>query len=330
MTRFQTIAVLALSLSPAVTAPLRAATKARVKVESTPGGAMVSVSSPGTQAVTVAGVTPLEKTFTFPKRGGLTLTLEKRGHAPCQVEIAPASGPVHATLERVVAGDGTEIPDYSLPRTGVVLLVPPEIEVIKRGFSREGVDPEASREAEGSLRKAVTRAFERRFRVRAVEMTADTREPLKALWRDGRTALQLADPVRLPYLARPPYLETSSARKAAAVLGRGEPQACLFLLDGKQVKDTAGMKLGQLAVTSVGTASSYGSGYARAIDHGDSFFVYNVHIPDFTSGLTLKAVLIDAATGELLWLNRGNWDAVRFDEEAAVGKVVEELVAGLI
>jgi hypothetical protein len=273
-------------------------------------------------------VTPLEKTFVFPKHGGLTLTLEKRGHVPHQVQIAPGSGPVRATLERLVSSDGTQVPDYSLPRTGVVLLVTPEIEVIKRGFSREGVDPAASREAGSSLQRAVRSALEGRFRVRVVETGADTREPLKALWRDGRTALQVVDPVRLPYLARPPYLETSSSRKAAAALGGGEPQAYVFLLDGKHVKDTAGMKLGQLAVLSAGTAASFGSGYARAMDHGDSFFVYNVYIPDYTSGLTLRAALIDAATGELLWLNRGNWKAVRFNEEAAVGKVVGELLTG--
>jgi hypothetical protein len=324
-----TFAVLAISLSPAVPAPLHAAAKERVKVESTPSGAMVSVSSPGAQAVTLAGVTPLEKTFAFPKRGNLTLTLEKRGHVPRQVEIAPGSGPVRATFGEAGVerrdGDPRPQPPSDRPRPSRAARDRGD----QAGFSREGVDPEASREAEGSLQRTVRAAFERRVEVRAVELTAETREPLKALWRDGRTALQLADPVRLPYLAWPPYLETSSSRKAAALLGRGEPQAYLFLLDGKQVRDTAGMKLGQLAVLSVGTAASYGSGHARAMGHGDSLFVYNVYIPDYASGLTLKAALVDAATGELLWLNRGNWNAVRFDEGAAVGKVVGERLTGL-
>lgn len=327
-------AVLGLFLWAAGTGDLQAATKVRLRVESTPPGALVSVSSPdekpGAQAVTVAGVTPLEKTFAFPKQGRLTLTLEKRGHAPRQVEVVPGSGPVHAALEKLAPDGQEQIPEQALPRSGALLLVPPEIEVIKRGFSSEGADPQASRAAEASLQGAVQALFASGWRVTPVALTPERREPLESLWRDARTAMQLTDPIRLPYLSRPAYLETSSSRRAAAVLGGGEPGTYLLLLTGKQVRDTAGMKLGQLAVASLGTACSYGSGYARAMQHGDSFFVYSVSTPDFTSGLTLKAVLIDASTAEVLWVNRGSWNAIRFDQPEAVSQVALELLAGLL
>lgn len=327
-------ATLGVVLMPLGAADALAATKAQVKVESTPSGALVSVSPSdgkgGPLAMTIAGVTPFERTFTFPKQGALTLTLEKRGHAPRQIQIDPGSKDAHATLEKVVLGDQGDCADHALARSGTLRVVPPEMEVIKRGFSSEGVDQEASRAAETALQSVTQALLAGRFRVEAIAATDDTRAPLRALWRDGRTVLQLADPIRLPYLERPLRLETSSARKAAATLGGAEPHALLLLVAGKQVRDTGGMKLGQLAVMSAGTACSYASGYARAMEHGDSFFVYSVHTPDFTSGLTLRASLIDAATGEVLWVNRGNWNAVRFDNWEAVSKVVQELLAGLL
>ncbi len=327
-------ALLGAALVPLGAADSLAAAKAQVKVESTPSGALVSVSSSdgksGSLAMTIAGVTPFEKVFAFPKQGALTLTLEKRGHAPRQLQIDPGSKDVHATLEKVVLGDQGEIANHALPRSGTLKVVPPELEVIKRGFSSEGVEAEASRTAETALQSVAQALLAASFRVEAIAATDDTRAPLKALWRDARTAMQLADPIRLPYLERPLRLETSSARKAAATLGGAEPHTLLLLVAGKQVRDTGGMKLGQLAVMSAGTACSYASGYARAMEHGDSFFVYSVHTPDFTSGLTLRASLIDAATGEVLWVNRGNWNAVRFDKWEAVSKVVRELLAGLL
>ncbi len=87
-------AVLGVLAGAAAAGDLQAATKVLLRVESTPDGALVSVSSPdeeaGAQAVTVAGVTPLEKTFVFPKQGRLTLTLEKRGYAS-GIEPSPAT-----------------------------------------------------------------------------------------------------------------------------------------------------------------------------------------------------------------------------------------------
>ncbi len=312
-------------------AEVQAGTKVKLKVESEPSGAMVTVSAAAANAaaaaVAVAGVTPFEKTFEFPKKGGLLLTLEKRGYTPRQLEIQPTSGDVRVTLDRV---SDTEVAEYALPRSGAVLLVQPEIDVIKRGFSSEKADSAASSAAGLSLQAAAERLLAGRFEVRRLTVSEETREPLRSLWRDGRTVMQLTDPIRLPYLARPLYLETRSSRRAAGTLTGGVPQAQLLLIQGKQVQDTAGMKIGQLAVLSAGTASSYASGYTQALQRGDSFFIYNVYTPDFTSGLTLKAALVEGDTGEVVWVNRGNWKAARFDQIEAVVRVVEELLAGLL
>jgi hypothetical protein len=209
-------ALLGVALVPVGAAGALAAAKAQVKVESTPSGALVSVSSSdgrsGPPAITIAGVTPFEKVFAFPKQGALTLTLEKRGHAPRQLQIDPGSRNVHATLEKVVLDDQGESADPALPRSGPLRVVPPEMEVIKRGFSSEGVEAEASRAAETALQSVAQALLAGGFRVEAIAATDDTRAALKALWRDARTAMQLADPVRLPYLERPLRLETSSAQ----------------------------------------------------------------------------------------------------------------------
>jgi hypothetical protein len=317
-----------------VAAEAQAGTKVLLRVESMPDGALVSVFSPdekkAAQLNTVAGVTPLEKKFKFGKRLALTLTLEKRGYEPRTIEITPASGTVQATLDRIQDNGQPEISDHALPQSGALLLVPPEMQVIKRGFSSEGVDPDVSRVAESALLDALQSLFGKDFHVTLVKVTPENQQPLKSLWRDARTAMQMTDPIRLPYLARPPLLETSSSRKAAAFLGQSGQGEYLLLVAGKQVRDTSGMKLGQLAVLSAGTASSYASGYVRAMENNDSFFLYNIYTPDFASGLILKASLIDAATGEVLWINRGNWKSIRFDEVEAVNAVLKELFAGLL
>lgn len=311
-----------------------AGAKVLVKVDSTPAGAMVSVSLPGERnpgkLVTVAGITPLEKRFEFGKNRTLMLTLERRGYSPQQVEISPASGPVLAVLARCQESGGKEIPDHALPRSGALRLIPPVMEVIKRGFSSEHLDPAESRAAEDSLLTSLPAVLGRRFQVGLAGTAPEDQPLLKALWRDSRTAMQLLDPVRLPYLATPPLLETGSARKAAVALGQHAQGQYLLLITGKQVQDTAGMKAGQFGILAAGTACSYASGYSRAMNNQDSFFMYTVYLPDFTSGLTLKALLAEVSTGEVCWINRGNWKSIHFDRPAEVQAVLQELLAGLL
>jgi hypothetical protein len=330
----RTISVLVLLLWSWISADLTAATRIHLRVESEPLGAMVTVASPDEKAAftgtTVAGVTPLEKEFAFGKSLTLTLTLEKRGYAPQSVEITPASETTRVNLRRIQDPGQPEIPEYSLPRSGVLLLVPPAMKVVKRGFSSEGVDADASRRAEGSLLKVTQSIFDKSFRVAPVAASPENERPLRSLWRDSRTVMQMTDPIRLPYQARPLLLETGGSRRAAALLGRSGQGEYLLLVEGRQVRDTGGMKLGQLAIMSVGAACSYASGYSRALENGDSFFVYSVHTPSFTSGLTLRASLLRAATGELLWVNRGHWKSIHFDRPEDVAEVLRELFSGLL
>ena len=78
-----------------------------------------------------------------------------------------------------------------------------------------------------------------------------------------------------------------------------------------------------------GTAASYGAGYGRAIESGDSVFVYNVYLPSSTGGTTLDAVLVDAATGEVLWINRGLYPPLDPDKSDRLAALVADLLTGL-
>ena len=330
----RTMFVLVLLLCPWIPADLTAGTKVHLRVESEPLGAMVTVASPDEKAAltgtTVAGETPLEKEFAFGKSRTLTLTFEKRGYAPESVEITPTSETTRVTLRRIREVGQPEIPEFSLPESGVLLLVPPAMKVIKRGFSSEAVDAEASREAESSIVEVTESLFDKGLHATPVAASPENQRSLRSLWRDSRTVMQMTDPIRLPYQARPLFLETRSARKAAAFLGGSGQGEYLLLIEGKQVRDTGGMRLGQLAIMSVGTACSYASGYSRALENGDSFFIYTIYTPSFTSGLTLKSSLLRAATGEVLWANRGHWKSIRFDRAEDVAEVLRELLTGLL
>lgn len=301
--------------------------KASLTVESTPGGALVSVhetAEPETGGRrVVAGVTPLTRQVDFGKARRLWLEVERRGFQPQIVEVTPATGAVAVTLVPLPEGGPPAAPSVAR-----VAVIDPEIDVIRRGFSAEerseAVSDAASRAVGAALRALVGGRYE--LATGAPELDP---APLKSLWRDARTAMELLDPIRLPHLATAPRLETRSAREAARKLGEALGADALLLVDGKQNEETGGMRAGKVGILVAGTATSFASGYSRAAAAGDSFFTYNVYLPTFAEGLALRALLVHAATGELLWLDKGLWNPVPFDQPDRVGAAVGDLLAGL-
>ena len=141
--------------------------------------------------------------------------------------------------------------------------------------------------------------------------------------------MELVDPIRLPFLSTPPRLETRSARETVRSFGEIAGVDAVLLVEGKQNQETGGMKAGKVGLTIAGTAASFGAGYGRALSSGDSFFTYTVFLPSFAEGALLRAALVHCATGEVLWLNKGLWKAIPFDQPERVREVVADLLTGL-
>ena len=309
-----------------------------LRVISEPSGALVSVrrtmdavSAESTR--TVAGETPVEKDFDFPKENTLRLELEKRGYAPRLVDVTPETGTVTIRLEKTKDKTkdktGEEIEAYAIPPIKRLLVVTPEFDVIKRGVASEEVALDESVAAQNSLIKGIQSYFAGRYEIVPVQASGTDTHPVKSLWRDARTAMELTDPIRLKYLQYPPCLETKSGRKAARSLGANHKGEALLLLSGKMNRETAGMVLGKLGLFAAGTASSYCSGYANAAARGDSFFVYTVYIPHFEQGTLLKAMLVDCSSGEIVWINKGVWGVMDFGNAGDVTRLTEDLFSGL-
>ena len=304
-----------------------------LKVDTTPPGALVSVHTAGDvdSAVTrqIAGTTPLEKKFDFGKPGQLRLEIEKRGYAPHVEKVVCETGEVSVDLETVKDEDGKNISDYALPEINRIFLFIPDIKVIERGFSQETVSEEKSRQAREELIKGIDHYFSEKYQVINAGSSETDAQLLKPLWRDARSAMELVDPIRLRYLAKPVLLETKSSRSAANNLKDKYGTEVILIVSGKQNLETSGMKAGKIGITALGTATSYAGGYSRALARGDSFFVYNVYTPDFAEGTILKAALIDGRNGEVLWVNKGVWGRIPFDDANAIEAVITDLFTGM-
>jgi hypothetical protein len=304
--------------------------KVPLTVASVPSGALVSVCDTAEPAAdgprVVAGETPLTRTFDFGKAQRVWLVLEKRGFQPQTVEVRPATGTVTVTLTPVNAAHAEE--PAALSVIARVAVLEPDVSVIRRGFSAEHRSEEESRDASLALGSAVRGLAREQFEVVALDPGIDL-AALRSLWRDARTALELVDPIRLPYLATAPRLETRSAREAAKNLGEAAGADTLLVIDGKQNEETGGMRAGKVGIMVAGTAASYASGFSRAAAAGDSFFTYNVFLPSFAEGIALRALLVHCPTGEVLWLDKGLWKPIPFDQPDRVREVAADLLTGL-
>lgn len=308
--------------------------RAMLEVESVPAGALVTVRETKeiapTAGRTAAGETPLEKTFDFGKAGQLWIEVEKRGYAPAVVAVSEESRHVTVTLEKIVSSADSGKADFSLSTISRIALSLPEIEVIERRFSRESVSVERSAAAERAVVDRIRAFFSASPEVVEVQPSEELgSKVLKSLWRDGRTAMELMDPIRLAYLAEAPVLETRSGRNAALAVGEHSAAEVVLLISGKQNRETGSMKAGKIGLTAAGTAASYGSAYSSAAASGDSFFVYNIYLPSFAQGTILKAVLVDCSSGEVLWVNKGVWGAIDFSDPEQVDAVIKDLLRGL-
>lgn len=305
-----------------------------LKVDSTPADALISVHDKkeplaGTPRK-VAGTTPAEKTFDFPSESNrIWLEIEKRGYLPQRVEVTPETRFVTVNLERMKDKSGELVKEYNLPAIKRLLLAIPEFEVIKRGISSEEVSKEESAAAKTGLAKGIDAYFTGAYEVVQIGNSQEDIQLLKSVWRDVKTAMELVDPIRLRYLSMPQYLETKSSREAAIQLGKSYGAEALLVVSGKENRETAGMALGKAGLMVAGTAASYGRGYANAVSRGDSFFVYTVYLPRFSQGTLINAGLIDCASGEVLWLNKGLWEPVNFHEPEAVKEITKDLLTGL-
>lgn len=304
-----------------------------VKVQSTPPDALISAQQaddqPAKDVRKVAGSTPLEKKLEFPADNRLRLQVEKRGYVAQTVEVTPDSGTVSVTLQRMKDSNGQDAKEYAVPPIRRLLVPAPDFELIKRGFASEAVSADDSRAASEALAAATSNAFSERFEVVSIPASADDMRLLKAVWRDGRTAMELVDPIRLKYLPTAPYLETKSARDAVTQLGARHQGEAVLLVSGRQSRETAGLMLGKVGLSLAQTGASYGAGYNMAVSTGSSWFLYHIATPDFTEGTLLRAALIDCTSGEILWVNRGLWGTIDFADPEDNTHWTADLFAGL-
>lgn len=306
--------------------------KHRLSISTTPPDALVCVGAmqggDELRIQAMAGSTPLEKEFQFGPENRLWLQIEKRGYAPRRIAVTPASGPVSLQLERIYQADGNPASEFEFPEIQRMLLVSPDFSIYERGFSSEKVSEEASSQAQKALITGIINYFDGRWET-IVPSKQAAGAKLKSLWRDGNTAMAMINPIHLPYQSEPVLLETSSGRAAARKLGEQYHADVVVLVAGKQTVETGSMIAGKIGMTVIGTASSYASGYSRAMANGDSFFVYTVYTPQFSQGAQLKAMMINCRNGEVLWINQGFWKPIRFQDANVVGSVIEDLFTGL-
>lgn len=295
----------------------------RVRVVSQPPGALVTLipDDPGDHRRVVVGITPVDAEITFAAGGSAKLVVEKRGFDPVAMALEAASAPVSVELEP--SGDPTSL-ERAVIGAAVLVLAGPEIEVIRRGFSHEAVSVGDSTAASDALAAAIAARLAGLVEVRrlgAAEVTA-------ALERDAGAAVVLLDPVRLPFLTRAPRLETAAGRAAAAAAGEFGGARPVLLVSGRSSVETGGMKAGKLGIMVAGTAASYGAGYGQALASGRDSFIYTVYLPAATGGTRLDAILIDAASGEVLWLNRGLYPPLDPDRPQRTRQIVDDLLTG--
>ncbi|MFX0132698.1 MAG: hypothetical protein ACFFDN_03530 [Candidatus Hodarchaeota archaeon] len=274
----------------------------------------------------VAGTTPVEKQFVFNKSNRFWLKFEKRGFKPKIVEVTPENKTFFVQLERIVDEDGEYIKEFSFPKINRILLAEPDIEIIQSGIRKEKTLDEKSKIAADKIKNGISDFFLDKYNFLTPNFTNDDKKNLKSIWRDVETAMVVTDPIRLKYLPKTPYLETSLS--AAQELGSRYNSEVILFIKGKQNIQTFGMKYAITYVNFLQTAVSYAQGYNNAMSRGGGEFAYEIHIPEFAEGTILKALLIDSNTGEILWLNQGIWGKINFNNTDSVKELISELFYG--
>jgi hypothetical protein len=307
--------------------------RVKIRVASRPADALVSVHTTADPDLDdfrmVAGSTPLEKALDFGDHSTLWLEIEKRGYMPRIIAITAEQKSVSVHLQSCTDAEGNSIAPFAFPSISQMLVYPPRIDVKDRGFASETLNAEDSTLAA----QAVVDAIDHALTVNQIKRVAPTldghRQADQALWREAKTAMQLVDPIRLPYQQHPATLESRFSRDAAhSLAARYSTDVALFVI-GRQNRETAGMTAGKIGMTAAGTAASYGQAYSNALAHSDSLYAYTIYIPQFAEGTYLAAALVDLKRGELLWINKGHWGPLDWQNHDIVAQVVKDLLARL-
>ncbi len=276
-----------------------------IRIESTPPEALLTIhkteGNPSPETGIITGITPYEGTLDFGKTGKIWMELDKRGYQHHIKEITQDMNPTSVTLKTAKDAKGNDIKGAALKDIHKILLAPPSIKVIERGFSTEKVSEEKSDYTESAVADGAISSLANTHKVTRINVSKTTKKPLKSLWRDVRSAIELLNPAKIRFTTVPPCLETTSSRKAARQLGKKLGGDAILFITGKQNQETAGMAVGKAVVESTGKFL-----HNQGID---TIVIKDIHIPY----LYLKGALIHCDTGEILWTGTGVWGQIMPD-----------------
>lgn len=306
-----------------------------MEVNSEPSGALCTLHYQEEESigsgVTVIGNTPVKNQVSLSNDTGMWLKVEKKGFVPVIQKIVPGRA-VKLSETMIPAGDG-ECPgkgDHRPSDSNKILVIMPEVEVIARGTFDNEVSEQENERAGKLIGEALIRELDKTATSSLLGQAVSRSYPLKALWRDSRTVMEIVDPVRLPYSMCPVLLETASGRKSAMNIGKEYQAAAVLLVSGKMDYEKSTLVVSKAGLHVMGTAASFAGGYGRAMSNHQSMFTYTVYIPQAIQGTILKAVLVDAVNGEVLWVNKGVWDTSSFSDSEKIQEMAGDLLSNLI
>nr|WP_320190216.1 hypothetical protein [uncultured Desulfobacter sp.] len=280
--------------------------------------------------ITVIGETPLKKEVSFYTATDVWLKIEKRGVQPFVAKIDTARPvKISATLtpadETVCPPNTTQL----LNESDDILVLMPRIKVIARGTLGNETSQQENNRISGIIGRGVTAELQKTKPARLLDKKSSAGKRCNALWRDGRTAMEIVDPVRFSYATCPVRLETASGRKKALKIGREYNAKAVMLISGKVDYEQGSLVASKIGLNVLGTAASFAGGYGNAMSNNQSYFTYTVYTPQFTDGTCISALLVDTNTGEILWMNKGLWHINDFSKSEDVKKMIRQLLTNL-
>ncbi len=210
-----------------------------------------------------------------------------------------------------------------------ILVLMPRIKVIARGTLGNETSQQENSRVSGIIGRGLTAELQKIKPARMLDEKSLGGKRCNALWRDGRTAMEIVDPVRFSYAACPVRLETASGRKTALKIGREYNAKAVMLISGKVDYEQGSLVASKIGMNILGTAASFAGGYGRAMSNHQSYFTYTVYTPQFTDGTWINALLVDTDTGEILWMNKGLWHINDFSKPDDVKKMIKQLLTNL-
>lgn len=304
------------------------------EIDSQPPGALCTLHYQENEQfgspITAIGETPFKKEVSLYTAADVWLKVEKRGFQPFVVKIDTAR-PVKISASLTQA-DETACPSNTtqwLNSSDDTLVLMPRIKVIARGTLGNETSQQENDRISGIIGRGVTAELQKAKPARLLDKKSSAGKRCNALWRDGRTAMEIVDPVRFSYTTCPVRLETASGRKTALKIGREYNARSVMLISGKADYEQGSLVASKIGMNVLGTAASFAGGYGRAMSNNQSYFTYTVYTPQFTDGIWLSALLVDTDTGEIRWLNKGLWHINDFSKSEDVNKMIRQLLTNL-